>query len=73
MNENPYCRVRETMDVTEESLTQIINEMAAEGFDFDTMHFAMREASKRPSMAFLIFYRRAAGGPIDAAERFRRE
>jgi stress response protein SCP2 len=48
------------MDVTEEALTAIVNEMAAEGFELDAMHFAMRESSKRPSMAFLVFYARPA-------------
>jgi stress response protein SCP2 len=51
------CKVRETMDVTEESLTGLINEMAAEGYELDAIHFAMRESSKRPSMAYMIFYR----------------
>jgi len=51
------CRVRETMDVSEENLTSLVNEMLAAGYYLDAMHFAMRESSKRPSMAFLIFYK----------------
>ena len=31
--------------------------VTADGWTFDTMHFAMRESSKRPSMAFLSFTR----------------
>jgi hypothetical protein len=50
-------RVRETSDVTEETLTALLNEMLAEGWRFDTMHFAMRDNSRRPAMAFLVFYR----------------
>ena len=33
------------------------NEWTAEGWNFDTMQFAMRESSKRPAMAFLVFTR----------------
>ncbi|MCB1154056.1 MAG: DUF4177 domain-containing protein [Deltaproteobacteria bacterium] len=51
------CKVRETMAVSEETLTEIINEMAQDGWRYDTVHFAMREASRRPAMAFLIFYK----------------
>ena len=38
-------------------IERALNEMTAEGWKFDTMHFAMRESSKRPAMAFLIFTR----------------
>lgn len=52
-------KVVETSEVTDESLEQILNEMTAEGWKLDTMQFAMREASRRPSMAFVIFTRPA--------------
>jgi hypothetical protein len=58
-----HCRVRETMDVDEESLTNIINSMHKEGYALDGLHFAMRESSKRPAMAFLIFYKYEEGEP----------
>ena len=54
------CKVRESMMVTEENLTVIINEMIAEGYELNGIHFAMRDNSKRPSMAFLTFYREEA-------------
>ncbi len=43
--------------VTDEELEKALNEWTAEGWTFDTMQFAMREASKRPSMAFVTFVR----------------
>jgi hypothetical protein len=54
-------KVIETSSVTDEVLEKIINETVAQGFCFDGMQFAMRDSSKRPSMAFLIFTR-ASGG-----------
>jgi hypothetical protein len=50
-------KVVETSDVTDQSLEQILNEWTAQGWIFDTMQFAMRESSRRPSMAFLTFTR----------------
>jgi len=43
--------------VTDEELEKTLNEWTAEGWTFDTMQFAMRESSKRPSMAFVTFVR----------------
>ncbi len=48
-------KFRETSDVSDQSLTEIMNEMTAEGWRFESLHFAMRESSKRPSMAYLLF------------------
>lgn len=50
-------KVVETSDVSDEAIQRILNETTAEGWSFDIMHFAMRESSKRPAMAFLIFTR----------------
>jgi len=50
-------KVIETSSVTDESLERIINDTVARGWTFDGMQFAMRDSSKRPSMAFLIFTR----------------
>jgi hypothetical protein len=49
--------VVETSDVTEEALEKIMNERTRQGGRFESLHFAMREASRRPSMAFLFFVR----------------
>ena len=54
-------KVVETSDVTDQTLEEILNEWTAQGWRFDTMQFAMRESSKRPSMAFLTFTRTADG------------
>ena len=50
-------KVIETSSVTDEELERIINETVASGWSFDGIQFAMRESSKRPSMAFLVFTR----------------
>jgi hypothetical protein len=50
-------KVVETSDVTDQELEKLLNQWTAQGWSFDTMMFAMRESSKRPSMAFLTFTR----------------
>jgi hypothetical protein len=55
-------KVVETSDVSDQALEQILNEWTAKGWTFDTMQFAMRESSKRPSMAFLTFTRSVEDG-----------
>ena len=50
-------KVAETSVVTDETLEQIINEWTAQGWAYDGVQFAMREASKRPAMAFVLFTR----------------
>jgi hypothetical protein len=55
-------KVVETSSVTDEALERIINDTVAKGWSFDGMQFAMRDSSKRPSMAFLIFTRENGEG-----------
>ena len=43
--------------VTDEEIEKTLNEWTAEGWTFDGMQFAMRDSSKRPSMAFVTFTR----------------
>jgi hypothetical protein len=50
-------KVVEVSSVAEDTLEEILNEWTAKGWRFDGMQFAMRESSKRPSMAFVIFTR----------------
>jgi hypothetical protein len=50
-------KVVETSDVTDHALEEILNEWTGKGWRFDTIQFAMRESSKRPSMAFVLFTR----------------
>jgi len=58
-------KVVETGSVTEEELERILNEWTAKGWRLDAMQFAMREASKRPSMAFVTFTRDDSPGAAD--------
>ena len=50
-------KVVETSTVTDEVLEDIINEWVAQGWLFDGIQFAIRDASKRPGMAFILFTR----------------
>lgn len=47
----------EISTVTDEEIERVVNEWVAKGWSFEGIHFAMREASKRPSMAFVSFTR----------------
>ena len=51
-------KIVETSSVTDENLEAIVNEWTSQGWTFDGMQFAMRESSKRPAMAFVVFTRR---------------
>lgn len=56
-------KVVELGTVTEEAIEEALNEWTAKGWRFEGMQFAMRESSKRPGMAFVLFTReRAEGG-----------
>ena len=50
-------KVVELGTVTDDEIEKTLNEWTAEGWHFDTMQFAMRDSSKRPSMAFVTFTR----------------
>ena len=50
-------KVVESSTVTDEDLQRILNDQVSAGWRFDGMQFAMRESSKRPAMAFLLFTR----------------
>lgn len=54
-----HYKVVETSTVTEEDLEAILNEWTRRGWALDSIQFAMRESSKRPSMAFVTFTREA--------------
>jgi hypothetical protein len=56
-------KVVETSTVTDEALETIINEWVQLGWSFDGIQFAMRESSKRPAMAFVLFTRPAETSP----------
>ena len=48
-------KVVELSTVSEENIEEALNEWTAQGWRFDGVQFAMRESSRRPGMAFLIF------------------
>ena len=48
-------KVVELTTVTDEELERVINEWTDQDWVLDTIQFAMRDASKRPAMAFVIF------------------
>ncbi len=50
-------KVREVSTVTDDQLEKVINETVAQGWILDGVQFAMRDASRRPSMAFIVFIR----------------
>ena len=50
-------KVIELAVVTDEEIEAALNEWTAKGWQFDSVQFVVREASKRPSMAFIFFTR----------------
>lgn len=54
-------KVLELGTVTEDTIQETLNEWTAKGWRFDSMQFAMRESSRRPAMAFVIFSREENG------------
>jgi hypothetical protein len=52
--------VVELSSVTDEEIQSVLNEWTAQGWKFEGLHFAMRESSRRPSMAFVMFTREGA-------------
>jgi hypothetical protein len=52
-------KVMELSVVTDESIEEVLNNWTAKGWHFDSLQFVVREASKRPSMAFVLFTREA--------------
>lgn len=56
-------KVVELSTVTDDSLEDCLNEWTAQGWVLDGIQFAMRESSKRPAMAFVVFTRQIEGPP----------
>jgi hypothetical protein len=48
-------KVVELGHVSEETIEEVLNDWTRKGWKFDAMQFAMRDASKRPAMAFVVF------------------
>ena len=60
MTAAPAGKVVDLGTVTDDEIEKTLNEWTSEGWQFDTMQFAMRDSSKRPSMAFVTFTREEA-------------
>ncbi len=58
-----HYKVVELSTVDEASLERTVNEWVLRGWAFDGVQFAMRESSKRPSMAFVFFTREGGARP----------
>jgi len=52
-----HYKVVEILVVTDEAIEAVLNQWTAQGWQFDSLQFVVREASKRPSMAFILFVR----------------
>jgi hypothetical protein len=50
-----HYKVVELSTVDEATLEETINTWVHQGWSVESVHFAMRDASKRPAMAFLFF------------------
>ncbi|WP_029911508.1 hypothetical protein [Pelobacter seleniigenes] len=59
-------KVVETSQVDDQSLEDILNTWTAQGWQFEGMHFAMREANRRPGMAFVTFTREEADPSVQS-------
>ena len=55
MTEVVTYKVIEISNVTDKDLEEVLNEWSNRGWVLDGIQFAMRESSKRPSMAFVLF------------------
>jgi hypothetical protein len=68
-------KVVELSTVDEGSLERTLNEWTPKGWNLDGVQFAMREASKRPAMAFVFFTREGEAhlhDPEEAREKLMR-
>lgn len=54
-------KVVEVSPVTDEEIEKVLNAWTSEGYRFEGMQFAMRESSRRPSMAFVLFIKTGDG------------
>ena len=54
-------KVVEISSVTDEEIESVLNEWSPQGWTLESVQFAMRESSKRPSMAFVTFTREDDG------------
>ena len=61
-------KIVEVTSPTDEDLTRVVNEWVQSGWSFQCFQFAMRESSKRPAMAFVVFTRESVAPRSDTAD-----
>jgi hypothetical protein len=54
-----HYKVVETSTVTDEEIERILNEWTAKGYVFESIQFVTSVSSKRPSLAFVFFTKKA--------------
>lgn len=57
----PTFKVIELSAVTDDAIERTLNEWVPQGWHLETIQFVRSDASRRPAMAFVIFYRDAPG------------
>jgi hypothetical protein len=62
-------KVVETSTVTDEEIERLVNDWAAKGYEFASIHFVTSNASRRPVMAFLFFTGQGVEEPHGASVR----
>ncbi len=55
-------KVVEIGDVCDQEIEGALNGWTRQGYAFESIHFVTQAGSRRPTMAFLVFTRPAAGG-----------
>ena len=58
-------KVVELSTVDEATLEGAVNSWVQQGWTVESVHFAMRDSSKRPAMAFVFFTRPGRAEPVD--------
>lgn len=62
-------KVVEVSPVAEDTLEAALNERAAGGWSFESIHFVTREGSHRPALAYLFFTQGAPRRPPARKQR----
>lgn len=62
-------KVVELSLVDEQTLERAVNTWVRQGFRLENVQFAMRESSRRPSMAFVFFTREVEAEPVEPPVR----
>lgn len=57
-------KVAELSVVTDEEIEQVLNAWVSQGWEYDNIQFVIRDASKRPAMAFIFFTRQEADSQL---------